>query len=371
MRSFARRNPCFALVLLLLPGVLLVEAGYGVLARLVELGAAAGLIARGAARPGLALAFLSVALLTRTEAAREARLAEVRAWTGQRDGLLELRGRAEARGTDGLGRPRLLFRVDAAADAGAPLLPRSGFVRLLLPRPRTPSSPGRAKGEDIDRRLDRGRTAMPAAQPELPPLGVRVNVRGRFRAPPVLANPGALRWELLPGGPRVRGSMTIRGWTPARGGRGDPMQSARRALSHRLEGLFSPLTGGFMRAALFGDRESLHPRLREVFSRTGTGHIVAISGMNVAILAAIGWAALAPFLRSPRLRRRVLAALLLLYVPLAGNSPSVARGHAWRRGPAGAVRRAARAGSKSTRPRGLLLLAFQPESLLDPRFSSR
>jgi competence protein ComEC len=124
-----------------------------------------------------------------------------------------------------------------------------------------------------------------------------------------------------------------------------------------------------MQAALFGDRERLDPRLREIFSRTGTGHIVAISGMNVTILAAIGWAVLTPLVPRLLVRRRTLAIALLLYVPVAGNSPSVARAALMASG----LLLAQSASRRVLLPNALgaaaiVLLGLAPGSLLDPSF---
>ncbi len=352
MRRFARTNPCFAFLLALVPGLLVTEAGATGAGLSLELLLAAALAASGARREGAALALLACLLLLRTGAARDGRRAEVEAWRAEAPGLLLLVGRAEAGAADD-DQATYLFRVEGRALPGHTPGPRTGWVRLRVPEPGA---------------FGTSKAAANAALPRAFPIGRAIEVAGRFRPQRAPENPGTLDWGALAGGPRVRGSLWVSSWRELPG-RSPLLQGARERLSARIGELFPPLSGGFMQAALFGDRERLDPRLREVFSRTGTGHIVAISGMNVAILAAIGWAILTPLVPSLRRRRRALATGVLLYVPLAGNSPSVVRaalmasGLLWAQGAARRVLLPNALGAA-----GLLLLALQPGSLLDPSF---
>jgi competence protein ComEC len=358
MRSFARQNPSLAFLLALAPGLLLTEAGATGLGLALELGLAAALAATGARRHGAALAILACLLLPRTCAARDARRAELGAWRAEPAGPLVLVGRAEAGGVVGEARGAYLFRVAARAAPGEAPRPRTGWVRL---RTLVATETG---ATDHPRRI-----GDPSAEVlDALPIGRVVEVQGRFRPFGAPENPGSLDWGALAGGPRLRGSLTVSSWRELPG-RSPLLQGLRERLSAQIEQLFPPLSGGFMQAALFGDRERLDPRLREVFRRTGTGHIVAISGMNVAILAAIGWAVLTPIVPSLQRRRRALALGLLLYVPLAGNSPSVARAALMAVGllcARSAARRVLLPNALGAA--GLTLLALQPGSLLDPSF---
>jgi competence protein ComEC len=339
VRGFAHRNPCLLLFTALAPTLLLAGAGEPAGAVLAA-GAAAWATSRlGGARAAAALLLLAGVLVPRASCARADRLAEVAAWRGEPAGPLAAEGRVEARGPAGPGRERLLFAVRAAGPPGGPLVPRRGAIRLY------------------------------AAAGAAPPTGRAVAVRGRFRPAGRAENPGTLDWGLLPGAPRVRGALTLETWRPAAGAGWGPLQRLREILSARAGSLLPPLSGGFVQAALFGDREALDARLREVFSRTGTGHIVAISGMNVAILAAIGGAVLTPLLPRLAARRIALAGLLLLYVPLAGSAPSVVRAAIM----ASVALAASAAGRRVLLPNalgaaGLGLLALQPEALRDPSF---
>ena len=91
-------------------------------------------------------------------------------------------------------------------------------------------------------------------------------------------------------------------------------------------------------ALLFGERSGLDPALSDLFTRTGTRHLLAISGFHVAILAAFLCGPLSKLLSAllalafPRLRGRRLishellrAILILTLVPLAGSGAPVLR----------------------------------------------
>ncbi|MBA2566082.1 MAG: DNA internalization-related competence protein ComEC/Rec2 [Gemmatimonadetes bacterium] len=379
VRSFASRNPSFIVFVSILPGLLLVQRDAVGKALLLQLTLAVVLLRLGWRSSGLTSLVLAGVLFWRATDAREERLAEIEAWRSERAGRVEVIGVAQARGPAPRGRVKLLFRVDAiralaparAMRGGAPThRPHPETFRRKGARETSARRAGSASSVRAGAREGWVRLYVPdAADLRLPPLGRRIRVRGSFRPAATPHNPGSLDWGSMPGGPRVRGSVVVESWEGGEAGGSGLLQAFRERLSERIRGLFSPLAGGFMQAALFGDREGLDPRLREVFSRTGTGHIIAISGMNVAILAAIGWAVLSPVIRSTSRRRRVLAGALLLYVPLGGSSPSVARA---------ALMAAALLLAKSGARRvllpnalgfaGLALLCLQPEALLDPSF---
>jgi len=61
----------------------------------------------------------------------------------------------------------------------------------------------------------------------------------------------------------------------------------RAAALERLEALSDPRTRGLCRALLLGERGALDPRLTDLFTRTGTRHVLAVSGMHVGLVALI------------------------------------------------------------------------------------
>ena len=71
--------------------------------------------------------------------------------------------------------------------------------------------------------------------------------------------------------------------------RGNPVISialcCRQRLNQILERYLSPAEAGLMQALITGERKDVPPHVRQIFFLTGTVHILAISGMNVAMVA--------------------------------------------------------------------------------------
>jgi competence protein ComEC len=85
----------------------------------------------------------------------------------------------------------------------------------------------------------------------------------------------------------------------------------RQALGQALDATgLSGFAGGVVRAVTIGDRSGLDARAREVLQQTGTMHLMAISGLHVSLVAAIGTALLASaWRRVPTWCQRVPARL--------------------------------------------------------------
>lgn len=104
------------------------------------------------------------------------------------------------------------------------------------------------------------------------------------------------------------------------------MLGAARAWSHAtLVGRLDPKIAPLASALLLGRREGVDPEVNDAFARTGTTHLLAISGLHLQVLAAALWLAF----RLVGLGRRpaflgVLAATVA-YALLVGLAPSVVR----------------------------------------------
>ncbi len=96
----------------------------------------------------------------------------------------------------------------------------------------------------------------------------------------------------------------------------------RRAASRRIDALF-PENAAMVRALVLGDRSLLDEEFREALNRTGTAHLISISGLHVTVLA--GLLALFLGLFMSRNRANLVAVLLLIpYGALIGfNAPFV------------------------------------------------
>ncbi|MEG0499286.1 MAG: ComEC/Rec2 family competence protein, partial [Alistipes sp.] len=101
------------------------------------------------------------------------------------------------------------------------------------------------------------------------------------------------------------------------------------AAAERLQRLALPEKAQALCAAMaVGDRSGLTPELRRAYARSGTSHLLAVSGLHVGIVfllvnALLWWL---PSLRRGHLWRNAAAiALIWLYALTAGLSPSVIR----------------------------------------------
>ncbi len=98
----------------------------------------------------------------------------------------------------------------------------------------------------------------------------------------------------------------------------------RRAEAGLARGLREP-QAALLRGMVLGQDERLGEDVRDAFERSGLAHVLAVSGQNVMLLAALVLGAGA--ITGAGLRARLLAALALVafYVPLTGAGPSIQR----------------------------------------------
>jgi competence protein ComEC len=160
-------------------------------------------------------------------------------------------------------RTRFRFRVDAM-ELGARRWPGCGFVRL-----------------------DWRGTPPPAVA-----AGERWRLRVRLKRPHGLSNPGGFDYEAWLFQQRIRatGYVVAEGRQDRRGHERAPVDTLRAALRDRLQDAIGddPLSGIVMALAI-GTREGIEPTQWQVFSRTNTGHLIAISGLHIGLLAAFGF----------------------------------------------------------------------------------
>lgn len=99
----------------------------------------------------------------------------------------------------------------------------------------------------------------------------------------------------------------------------------KRTLIDDLRAVVTEPHATFLAGLLFGGGSSLSQNLQDDFSKTGTSHILAASGFNVSLfsVAFLGW------ILTTNLKRRnsliVAAALLIVYMLIAGATPSIVR----------------------------------------------
>lgn len=199
-----------------------------------------------------------------------------------------------------------------------------------------------------------------------PPTGTRVRVRGTLTRSAGFANERAV----APGPWRVRVKSAVFLATespPARAARAiERFRRLARGVFEHPQVRDRPGIA-VVRALLMGEAEALPERWRRALRRTGLAHLIAVSGFNVSLVAAMAGAIGAGL---PRRARLALAAgAVALYAMLVGPEPSVLR--------AGAMGLLALVGLALERaPRALqtlavatvALLAFEPALIDDPGF---
>ena len=121
--------------------------------------------------------------------------------------------------------------------------------------------------------------------------GERLHFPAKLRAPRNYGNPGALdlvgylasQGVRLTGSARARDMEVMPGFSGSRFG---PWRSnARRSVLNHIQRLWPAEPGALMQAMLIGGRAFFGRELKTNFQRTGTYHILVVSGINVGILA--------------------------------------------------------------------------------------
>jgi len=146
----------------------------------------------------------------------------------------------------------------------------------------------------------------------------------------------------------------------------------RQGLRDRLVGVLGPGTpSALVRALVIGDRGGLSPAHWEVFARTGTSHLIAISGLHVGLVAGVVflvtrwlWARagnLALHLPAPRAGALAALAAALVYSGLAGFAVSTQRALVML-----AVLLVAILAGRTLRPAAALMLALAAVLVVDP-----
>jgi competence protein ComEC len=114
--------------------------------------------------------------------------------------------------------------------------------------------------------------------------------------------------------------------TGLRRGGVDGLVDGIRARAERALGLGIPAPeSALLRGMALGEDAALPDRVRDELRAAGLSHLVAASGQNVMLLAALVLAAAAVAGLSLHARLVVVLALIALYVPLAGGGPSIQR----------------------------------------------
>jgi len=127
-------------------------------------------------------------------------------------------------------------------------------------------------------------------------VGDLIRTETRLKRPRSFGNPGAFDYEryLRLQGIRVRGFINDpRKIVLIREGQGDPMRQAleqfRTRIRDRIRAQAPFPEGTLIQAMTLGEQSEIPRAIQDRFNRTGTSHIIAISGFNVGIIALIAF----------------------------------------------------------------------------------
>ena len=162
-------------------------------------------------------------------------------------------------------------------------------------------------------------------------VGSRVRIAGRLYIPVARGNPGERdRAQAL----AARGAVGVIDLGRAANlvvlqtGVATPgfrLRRLRRRIGRRLMHTLPADVAPLVAALLLGYRSGVPPEDRRSFARTGTLHLLAISGLHVLILAAGVHRLLRTLGAGPRFAAGATLLLAVLYAPLAGAGPPIRR----------------------------------------------
>ncbi|MCX7857601.1 MAG: DNA internalization-related competence protein ComEC/Rec2 [Deltaproteobacteria bacterium] len=115
-------------------------------------------------------------------------------------------------------------------------------------------------------------------------IGDGILILGKIKVMnPSRKNPHLLSWKWIKNLDGVK--YEIKGQTIEKKESSNPMARLRRVIKNKIEKL-GLKEEGIIKAFAIGDRSSLDHKVRETFLKTGTSHILAISGLHMGIIAA-------------------------------------------------------------------------------------
>jgi len=170
--------------------------------------------------------------------------------------------------------------------------------------------------------------------PVVPEPGDRVRIFGALQRPRGPLNPGEMDYAAYLAANRIYaafsgiGPASLQLLEPAVRLNWDArIQKMRKLLAERLDRVFGPgeLHAELLKALLLGLRSQFPQDLWQIMMRTGTAHIISISGLHMSVLSAFVYALLLLTFRSQKKAALGAAAALILYMFVAGGSIPVQR----------------------------------------------
>jgi len=163
-------------------------------------------------------------------------------------------------------------------------------------------------------------------------FGDEIAVKGALSRPKGLKNPGLFNYADYLKIKNIYAALTVNGIYSVNiigSGRSGRIQlwaySLRRSVNEAITRYVDERSGGFLKAILVGERSSLEAAVTDDFIKTGTVHVIAISGLNIALIAGIFFFVFKTLGLRKKFNLLLTSALLIFYCFVAGASPPVAR----------------------------------------------
>lgn len=125
--------------------------------------------------------------------------------------------------------------------------------------------------------------------------GTRIRLRCTLRPPTWYANPGLTNWQqtLAYQGihwlGQTQSHTLIRLKLPSRWTMSAQVHTLRGALRHWLRRALHDQQAGLLQALLLGDKSGLSRHTKDTFTQTGTAHLLAISGLHLALVGHLSY----------------------------------------------------------------------------------
>jgi competence protein ComEC len=163
-------------------------------------------------------------------------------------------------------------------------------------------------------------------------FGKKIELHGKLEPFPFQRNPGEFDYGKYMELNDIQGTASIKGLQSVRvigNDKGISFQTLIYSIQHKLysiiDRLHSSEHAGFLKGIIFGYRADIPPDVKQSFIDTGTIHILAVSGSNVAFVAFVLFSVLG-FFRLPRRAVGISVVLgLIVYMLITGSNASVVR----------------------------------------------
>ena len=168
--------------------------------------------------------------------------------------------------------------------------------------------------------------------PMAPQTGDELILYGNLSAPEGLKNPGLFDYSQYLKIRHIYAIMSVSGNNSVKVMRNGPANSlirraffVRRAINEAITRYIDTPYSGFIKAILTGERSELGSSVTDDFVKTGTVHVIAISGLNIALVAGIFFMVFKMFGIKKRFNLIITSAAIVFYCFVAGSSPPVVR----------------------------------------------